>query len=226
MHERIILNQRLERNVKTKSYRPRAVRPRKLLGLFKRITDAERKKLFRWLYKLVGPCQHASLLELGGPTETFSEVAKTFDSVIVVNLLPKYGVEMVRADARNLPFVNKVFDYVFSNAMLEHIPKSDWPAVANEIIRVSVKGFFITTPNYWFPFEPHYLLPFFQYLPESIKHFFLFRIGIKIGGMNKKNYHIITLPRKNQLKELFPDANFNGFGTLVPRHLVVWYKFK
>ena len=66
---------------------------------------------------------------------------------------------MVVADARNLPFRANVFDYIFSNATLEHIPKNDWKKVASEVMRVSFQGFFIVTPNYWFLFEPHYLMP-------------------------------------------------------------------
>lgn len=208
--------------MRSRSYLPDLMLSRKRRRLSKRLIDAERKKLFKWLYTLFDNCEQASLLEIGGPTGAFEEIAKRFDKVVLVNLARRKSNAMIRADARQLPFRDKAFDYVFSNATLEHIPKADWPAVASEVTRVSTKGFFIVTPNYWFPFESHYLLPLFQWAPESLKRFLIFRLGIKIGVMSRRNYHTISLPQKRQLKKLFPEANVDGWGPLVPRHLVVW----
>lgn len=35
-----------------------------------------------------------------------------------------------------------------------------------EIARVARRGYFVTTPNKFFPIEPHTLLPLYQFLPE------------------------------------------------------------
>lgn len=90
------------------------------------------------------------------------------------NILP------VKGDVTDLGmFKNKCFDIVFSNSVIEHIPTANGrQQMADEIKRVG-KSYFIQTPNYYFPFEPHFLLPLFQYYPKRFKIFLLthFNIG-------------------------------------------------
>jgi len=73
-------------------------------------------------------------------------------------------------DGCALPFADKSFDIVYSNAVLEHLP--GWGAVerfTNEVQRVG-RSWFISTPNVWYPVEPDYHLPFVQFLsPEKQK---------------------------------------------------------
>jgi len=206
------------------------------MELIKRVAgsliETERKRLFKWLYTLMTPSEHVSLLDIGGPSPGFEETAERFDRVIVLNQEPLgwyrkrvKNVEIIQADVCRLPFRDSSFDYIFSNATLEHISQVDWPVVSHEVVRVAARGFFIVTPNYWFPFEPHYLLPFFQWVPESVKHFLLFRLCVRIGFMDRANYHVINLPSRRQLEQLFQDANVDGWSAFFPRHLVVWKKF-
>lgn len=49
----------------------------------------------------------------------------------------------VVADARNLPFRDKSFDYIWSNQLLEHIPTQDQIKVVTEAMRVGKHGIFI-----------------------------------------------------------------------------------
>jgi ubiquinone/menaquinone biosynthesis C-methylase UbiE len=48
------------------------------------------------------------------------------------------GVEVIRADARDLPFENETFDLVLSNSTLEHIP--DFWRASYEMRRVLAPG--------------------------------------------------------------------------------------
>jgi ubiquinone/menaquinone biosynthesis C-methylase UbiE len=107
------------------------------------------------------------------------------------------GVQAVVFDGCALPFADKSFDIVYSNAVLEHLP--DYEMVrrfAAEVQRVG-NGWFITTPNFWYPFDPHYHLPFVQLLPQTTQRNLVKRLG-------KTPYEHLHLLTAKQLRRLFP----------------------
>jgi len=66
-----------------------------------------------------------------------------------------YWPNWIQADGRDLPFLNKSFDFVFSNATIEHVgDQSDQFNFVNELERVG-KIWVFTTPNRLFPIESH-----------------------------------------------------------------------
>jgi SAM-dependent methyltransferase len=77
-------------------------------------------------------------------------------------------VTFVRADGRSLPFPDRSFDVVHSNAVIEHVgPAAEQARFVGELLRVG-KAAFITTPNRWFPLETHCKLPLLHWLPRPI----------------------------------------------------------
>jgi ubiquinone/menaquinone biosynthesis C-methylase UbiE len=168
------------------------------------------------------------LLDVGGGTGMNGEFAplyQRFDSVTIVNLSPPnlcatepHNRRIVKADGRSLPFADKSFDWVFSNAVIEHV--GDWDdqrQLAAEIRRVAMRGYFITTPNLYFPIEPHALLPMYQFYPERLKPFVL---HISPGYMKKVEH--IELLTKKKLQALFPEAqvqHINFASTLIAFHV-------
>lgn len=74
---------------------------------------------------------------------------------------------LVRGDGLALPFRDESFDYVFSNAVVEHV--GDQAAQARfieESRRVARHGVVHTTPNRWFPVETHAKVLFRHWLPR------------------------------------------------------------
>lgn len=69
----------------------------------------------------------------------------------------------MKGDATNLSqYSDKSFDIVFSNSVIEHLyTKENQISMAKEVNRVG-KNYFIQTPNYWFPIEPHWVFPSFS----------------------------------------------------------------
>ncbi len=76
----------------------------------------------------------------------------------------------IAGDARKMPeFANHSFDVCFSNSVIEHVGTLyDQMAMAAEVRRVA-KSWFIQTPNRFFPLEPHFLFPCWQFLPVWLR---------------------------------------------------------
>lgn len=75
------------------------------------------------------------------------------------------GKRFVTYDGRLFPFGDNEFDWVFSNAVIEHVGgPSEQTLFLNEMLRVS-KNVFFTTPNKYFPVESHTNAFFLHWLP-------------------------------------------------------------
>lgn len=80
---------------------------------------------------------------------------------------PRLEAEVVRGDACVLPFRDDSFDYVVSNAVIEHVggPERAQSMLA-ESVRVARRAAFHTTPDRWFPVEVHTQVPLLHWLPR------------------------------------------------------------
>jgi SAM-dependent methyltransferase len=82
---------------------------------------------------------------------------------------PGYPGPFVRADAtRGLPFANRSFDLVYCSSVIEHVAPPLRAAFAAELRRVG-RGWYVQTPAWSFPIEPHSLLPFAHWLPPRVR---------------------------------------------------------
>lgn len=72
-------------------------------------------------------------------------------------------MRFVTYDGRIMPFEDDEFDWVYSNAVIEHVgARSDQLRFLNEMLRVARYVFF-TTPNKFFPIETHTSVPFLHW---------------------------------------------------------------
>ena len=113
---------------------------------------------------------------------------------------PDYPGPFVRADAtRRLPFGDDEFDLVYSSSVVEHLPPGDRAAFAHEVRRVG-RAYWVQTPAFSFPVEPHALLPFAHWLPARARRPY-WRLGV--AGA----WEDVALLRRGELARLFPDAD-------------------
>lgn len=69
----------------------------------------------------------------------------------------------------NLPFGDEAFDWVFCEAVIEHVGGSERQyLLLKELMRVARKGIFVTTSNRWHPIEFYTALPFLHWLPIGL----------------------------------------------------------
>jgi ubiquinone/menaquinone biosynthesis C-methylase UbiE len=106
------------------------------------------------------------------------------------------------ADAKLLPFKDKSVKISFSNAVIEHVGSNgEQQKFANEIRRISQK-YYVTVPNKYFPFEFHYRLPLYQFVPKPIQKWLFNKFNIGLWYENK--WEDINLLSYRQMKKFFP----------------------
>ena len=163
------------------------------------------------------------ILDVGGTqlfweTSGFLEQKKRSIAITLMNLkdipVTRPNFKSIVGDARNMKnFKDNQFDVIFSNSVIEHV--GDYNAqleMANEIKRVG-KRYFVQTPNLYFPIEPHFVFPFFQFLPVEVRVWLVshFDLGFYEKITDQKTaieaVTSITLLNKKKFISLFPEAN-------------------
>lgn len=119
----------------------------------------------------------------------------------------------MRGDATALPqFPDNSFDIVFSNSVIEHVGGIEQQRLmANEVRRLA-PAYYLQTPNYWFPIEPHFLMPAWQWLPRRLRialvqrrrigHIGPFRHPARAAAAVDE----IRLLKRSEVRQLFPDG--------------------
>jgi SAM-dependent methyltransferase len=109
---------------------------------------------------------------------------------------PDYPGPFVQGDAADgLPFADDEFDLVYCSSVIEHVPPPRRAAFAAELRRVG-RGWFVQTPAYSFPIEPHALLPFAHWLPPAMR-----RPYWRLGAAGE--WEQIALLRRREMEQLF-----------------------
>ena len=109
-------------------------------------------------------------------------------------------------------YKDKEFDLVVSDSVIKHVGDyENQKKMAKEIQRVG-KRYFVQTPNFFFPIEPHFLFPFFQFLPLSVKTLLLthFSLGgrqpTKDPEKSEVSAKYTRMLKKREVKQLFPEG--------------------
>jgi hypothetical protein len=138
------------------------------------------------------------------------------------------GFHFVHGDGCDLSmFDDGSFDIAHSNSVIEHV--GGWDRVqrfAAEMRRVAPR-YFVQTPNFWFPVEPHFMTPFFHWLPRPTRIWLMMRFALgpwpraaSIDAATRTEEEVRLLNRK-MLSCLFPDAEIvTEWFLLMPKSLV------
>ena len=157
------------------------------------------------------------VLDVGGTLDIWS-TAPVLPKLVMLNL-PQAGEQActyVEGDACHLPFADGSFDLVFSNSVIEHVGSREvQEQFAREVARVG-RGYWVQTPNRYFPVETHLLTPFVHWLPKSwsswmIERFTVWELIVRPTEERKRWYidqfrEQIRLLSAGDMTRLFPDA--------------------
>lgn len=177
----------------------------------------KRMKLFLdLLEKVPKPCR---ILDVGGEPDYWKTLGFQVEGVeiICMNLNPREsdwpGVTSVAGNAISMPeYADKSFDIVYSNSVIEHLFTTENQfKMAAEVRRVGQR-YFVQTPNKYFPIEPHFLFPFWQFLPREMRVRMIQkrRVGFLGPAQDRKEAEQIVdeflLLSKSDFQKMFPDG--------------------
>jgi len=172
------------------------------------------------------------ILDVGGAPETW-DLLRIRPRVTLLNT-PRTREEMsgaaswVAGDGRALPFRDAAFDIVFSNSVIEHVGDAESQRrFAQEVMRVGC-GFWVQTPNRWFPLEQHLLTPIVHWLPAKwqrriVPRFNLWALLVR-PTRDRRDFYLehylreVRLLDEQQLRRLFPGV------TLLRERTLGWTK--
>ena len=197
---------------------------------FKRIFDISenkhslgnkfREKRFSFFLEKINKIpKPVSILDVGGKINFWENrgLAGNNDYIITIVNIEKEkslysNIKTKMGDATDLSqFDDKSFDIVHSNSVIEHLYNfENQKKMASEIMRVGKKHI-VQTPNKYFFIEPHYLLPFFQFIPDKLKYLILTKTKLsrlkkwdkKFAKQYMKEIRLLNL---KEMKELFPNS--------------------
>lgn len=188
-----------------------------IAGLKKVVMEKSRTKKLDHFYSLCS--EESTVLDVGVSSNEYSESVNIFHRRFRLNpsqytglgtqpmdgLTEKYpDKKFVRYDGGKFPFDDNQFDWVFSNAVIEHVgDRSQQLEFLEEMIRVS-KNVYFTTPNKFFPVDAHTNVVFRHWFDD---HFY--------SWCSKNNPHWtrenILLLSKSDLTDLLRKARVSDF---------------
>jgi len=184
---------------------------------------AERFKLFRALVDDVLLTKNTCrILDVGGTADYWSKFGAGLPEGVKITIVDKYdrfgeegsNVEFEVGDACDLSqHADNSFDIVHSNSTIEHVGLwGQMQQMASEVRRLAPR-YFVQTPNYWFPIEPHARTPLIHYLPEPLRASLVLRKtrgwwgpAADLGEAMSWVHSAILLDAR-QMAFLFPDAS-------------------
>lgn len=115
------------------------------------------------------------VLDLGGTVDSWRLAPARPKQLVLLNLTAQdtrvdWATSVV-GDACDPPtlLADEPFDLVYSNSVIEHIGGHFRREQFANVVRRSGEHHWIQTPYRHFPIEPHWVFPWFQHLPPTVK---------------------------------------------------------
>lgn len=179
------------------------LRTRRMMMLLERFPDLERMEI----------------IDLGGTVRTWTRAPKRPAHVHLVNFEPPVDevpdwVTVEIGDACDLPghLAGRRFDMAFSNSVMEHVGGHEMRRrFADSVHRLSDRHW-VQVPYLYFPIEPHWVFPMFQFLPLPLQTALAARWPLSWGTRPGDRAEAlpmvleIELLSRTQMRHYFPDS--------------------
>lgn len=197
--------------------------------LFHTVQNRFRGKRFKAFQELLDQVlstkDKVSILDVGGSPVYWNMLPESYHDRVEICCLnfegefQKYGglkpgikVENMVGDGCHMPqFEDGQFDIVHSNSVIEHVGSfQNMAKFAAETRRVG-NAYYMQTPNYWFPIEPHYAFPFIHWLPDTAKLAIFTNLSLGYAKRCSFETALVRIDHTRMLstrmmRHLYPDA--------------------
>ena len=182
-------------------------------SLYAPILKCFRRRRMKRFAERFGLTEQTMVLDMGGDAFNWT-LLPARPKLTILNIYDQSNkagwAKYIVGDACHTDFPAAGFDVVFSNSVIEHVGgRERQRQFAAECMRCG-RGFFVQTPNKWFPFDTHTLMPLAHWLPQRMfrklipfsPRFMFFRPDP--GDL--EDFRNMRLLSKRDLQELFPGA--------------------
>jgi len=172
-----------------------------------------------------------SVLDLGGQPMIWDSVQLQL-RITILNLpgvaenevVSHQSIDYVEGDACKVSeFMDRQFDTVFSNSVIEHVgPAEKQAEFAREVRRLG-KSYWVQTPSKWFPIEAHCGMPLWWFYPPSLRRHYIERWRRKLPGWTEmvEGTRVLT---KADLQRLFPESTIRTERVLgIPKSYTAYF---
>jgi hypothetical protein len=137
----------------------------------------KRARRWDWVREAFPDIESMSVIDLGGTAEAWLRAPLRPARVHVVNLekssleAPASWIRVDQADACDLParIREGKYDLVYSNSVIEHVGGHSQRMRFADSVHMLAEQHWVQTPYRYFPIEPHWLFPGFQFLPLNVR---------------------------------------------------------
>jgi len=155
------------------------------------LSNRMRSRRFSLFERLCRPlARPLRIIDIGGTQEFWEQrgwAGRPGVDITLVNLgaAPQRhdNIRTVVGDATDLSdYADGEFEVAFSNSVIEHLfTWEQQQAMAREAQRVG-RAHWVQTPNFWFPMEPHFHVPAWQWMPVGMRAALVRRWAIGLRG--------------------------------------------
>lgn len=208
----------------------RRVTPQIFTTMQQRFRAARFRQVQAMIEALVSQHGEIRILDAGGRAEYWNMLAPGLAAQVHLTILnyseeledysdrvaPHVRYENVVGDACAMPqYADGSFHLVHSNSVIEHVGSyAKMVAFANEVRRVG-KAYYVQTPNFWFPIDPHTAFPLLHWMPDPVQ--IAVKMAMPVGISPKSDFagavaHIDDYRMIGQglMRLLFPDARHSA----------------
>lgn len=184
------------------------------------LSSKSRAARFRELVRRFPALDRMRVLDLGGTPDFWRAAPVRPAHVTTLNLDDKYypqetWLDHVVADACDLTSLDSCtgdYDLAVSNSLIEHVGGYERRRKLANVVMAAAPAHWVQTPDRYFPIEPHYVAPGFQFLPvraraAAVQHWPLGHERVYTRAAALAQVLTIDLISATELRHLFPSSD-------------------